>query len=55
MRDLLEDFLAPSEKVVQSFLEMRSRLSKLAPDLSDVFLVALLDLLLEELLQRAVA
>ena len=51
----LEHFLATSEQIVQCILEVRRRLGEFATDLRDVFLVALLDLILEELFQRAIA
>ena len=48
-------FLARRRGFVQRVLKMRRRFGELPPDLIDVLLVALLDLFLEELLQRAVA
>ena len=52
---LLEHLLAPGKNVIQRILEVRRRLGELFADLLDVFLVALLDLLAEELFQRAPA
>jgi len=40
------------QHVVQRFLEMNRRLGKLATDLLHVFLIALLDLVAEQLLER---
>ena len=51
----LKHFLAASEKIVQRFLKMRRALGELSADLGNVLLVTLLNLVLEELLQRAVA
>src|SRR5512140_1762087 len=51
----LEELLSSGEHVVQCVLEVRGAFGELAADLLDVFLVALLDLLAEELLQRSVA
>src|SRR5215216_1759138 len=48
-----EHFLASGENVVQRVLEVRRRLREFLPDLLDVFLVTLLDLLAEQLLQRS--
>ena len=47
-------FLATCKKVVQRILKMWGALGELLPDLSHVLLVALLNLFLEELLQRPV-
>ena len=45
----LEDLLAAGENVVERVLKMNGRLSELAADLIDIFLVALLDLFSEQL------
>ena len=50
-----ENLLAASEDVIESIGEMRRRLGELLTDLIDEFFVALLDLLLEELLEGPVA
>src|SRR3954462_1149243 len=50
-----EDLLAVREDVIQGILEVRRRLRKLLSDLPHKFLVALLDLFLEQLLQRPIA
>ena len=48
------EHLAPScEHVVQRFLEVHGRLGELAAHLFDILLVALLDLVAEQLLQRS--
>ena len=47
----LEHLTPSSQHVVQRFLEVRRRLSELPPDLLHVFLVTLLDLVAEQLLQ----
>ena len=49
-----EYFLATCEQIVQGILEVRRRLGELASDLRDVLLIALLNLILEELLQGAI-
>src|SRR5687768_385768 len=51
----LEELLAPREHVVEGVLKVRRALGELATHLVHVFLVALLDLFPEKLLQRAVA
>src|SRR2546423_10861814 len=51
----LEELLPPCEHVVERVLEVRRRFGELAPDLLDVFFVALLNLFAEELFQGAVA
>src|SRR5215218_8190913 len=48
-----EDAPSAGQHVVQRVLEVRRRIGELLPDLLDVFLVALLDLLAKELLERA--
>jgi len=48
-------FLTTSQKVVQSFLKVRRRLRELTADLKHIFLIALLNLVLEELLQCSVS
>lgn len=54
-RELLEELFPTRQHVVQRILEMRRRLRKLAPDLIDVLLEALLDLIAEQRLERPVA
>ena len=51
----LEHSLAAGEQVIQRVLEMRCRFGEFATNLCDVLLVALLDLVLEELLERSIA
>lgn len=48
-------FLPAGKKIVEGFLKVWRRFRELASDLKNVFLVALLNLVLEKLLQRAVA
>ena len=47
--------LATREQIVQGILKVRRGLRELASDLHDILLVALLNFILEELLQRAIA
>ena len=51
----LEELLAAGEHLVESILKVRGCLGELLPHLIDVLLVALLDLLTKQLLERAVA
>ena len=50
----LKYFLSTGKEIVQRFLKMRRRLRKFTPNLQNILLVALLNLILEELLQCAV-
>lgn len=51
----LKHLLATSEQIIQRVLEMRRCLGEFAADLCDILLVALLDLVLEKLLECSVA
>ncbi len=52
---VLKDALSPGENVVQRILEVRRRLSEIAPNLFHVLFVRFLDLIAEELFERTVA
>ena len=47
--------LTTREQIVQGLLKMRRRFRELATNLLDILLIALLNFVFEELLQRAVA
>lgn len=49
-----EHFLSTRKDVIKGILKMRRRLSKFATHLEHVFFIALLNLIFEELLERAV-
>lgn len=51
----LEKLLAACENVVQRILKVRGRSSEVTSDLIDIFLVALLDLVAEQGLERSIA
>lgn len=51
----LKHLLPASEQIVERILEVWCRLRELTPHLRNVFLVALLDFILEELFERSIA